>query len=115
MSTSQDQKLQEALDLDRQDLLAVLSLRFGTIPAEVQERIATCTELAALERWILVAANVPTWRAFLEEFQVGSRAFKLVGPRFDPLTRPDGRADAAPHLPRRQPAHPLVNDAVKEQ
>jgi hypothetical protein len=74
-----------ALQIDQEDLLAVLSMRFGAVPEDIQTRIATATELDTLERLILVAANVPDWESFMEELDAGSRAFRLVGQRYDPL------------------------------
>ncbi|HEX6817676.1 MAG TPA: hypothetical protein VF120_04825 [Ktedonobacterales bacterium] len=77
---------------DREDLLAVLALRFGTVPASVQTRIAACDDAATLERLILVAANVPDWDTFLHELDAGSQAFKLVGASYEPNTAESGLA-----------------------
>ena len=72
------------LQTDRDDLLAVLTLRFGGVPEAVQQRIAACDHQPTLERWILVAANVPRWETFLRELGAGPEAFKVVGPLYDP-------------------------------
>lgn len=72
------------LQSDREDLLAVLTLRFGSVPESVQVRIAACDDAATLERWILVAANVPDWASFLSDLDAGPHAFKLVGARYEP-------------------------------
>lgn len=69
---------------DREDLLAVLTLRFGSVPASVQARIAACDTGETLERWILVAANVPDWVSFLNDFNAGPNAFKMVGASYEP-------------------------------
>lgn len=70
---------------DREDVLAVLTLRFGSVPEPVHARIAACDDPAMLERWILVAANVPTWAAFLSDLDAGPNAFKMVGPAYEPI------------------------------
>lgn len=75
---------------DREDLLAVLTLRFGAVPESVQARITACDDSATLERWILVAANVPDWDSFLSDFDAGPQAFKLVGASYEPNTSESG-------------------------
>lgn len=79
---------------DREDLLAVLALRFGSVPEPVHTRIVACNDPATLERWILVAANVPTWAAFLSDFDTGPNAFKLIGAAYQPIP---SAADDEPH------------------
>lgn len=80
-----DEVQRAASQTDREDLLAVLSMRFGDVPPDIQMRIATVTGLDTLERLILVAANAPDWRSFVEELDAGAHAFRLVGQRYDPL------------------------------
>ncbi len=80
-----DETQRAALQSDRKDLLTVLDMRFGFVPEDIQAHIAATTELDTLERLILVAANAPDWKSFVEELDTGSRAFRLVGPRYDPL------------------------------
>ncbi len=70
---------------DQADLLAVLGLRFGDIPAGVIQQVRTLDDGDALQRLILVAANAPTWEEFYTELLAGPEAFRLVGERFDPL------------------------------
>lgn len=79
-------RVQAAAAVDREDLLAILTIRYGTVPSEVRERIEACRDLDTLERLVLVAANVPTWDVFLAELTAASDEFKVVGARFDPLS-----------------------------
>lgn len=89
-----DEGQRAASQTDREDLLAVLSMRFGDVPPDIQTHIATVTALDTLERLILVAANAPDWKTFVEELNAGSRAFRLVGQRYDPVA-----GSAAPPTP----------------
>lgn len=79
-----DETRRAFLHSDREDLLAVLTLRFGSVPESVQARIAACDDAATLERWILVAANVPDWVTFLHDLDAGPNAFRLVGASYEP-------------------------------
>jgi hypothetical protein len=72
------------LQSDREDLLTVLTLRFGSVPESVHAHIAACDNAATLERWILVAANVPDWVSFLNDLDAGPQAFRLVGASYEP-------------------------------
>lgn len=76
---------QEALKIDKEDLLAVLHMRFGDVPAEVREDIENIDKLNIVERLIVVAANVPTWETFLKELKEGRDAFRIAGQMYDPL------------------------------
>src|SRR5690625_5265327 len=76
---------EQALQTDQNDLLAILVMRFGTIPEEVREKIEQIDQLDVVERLILVAANVPTWELFLKELDEGQDSFRLVGQMYDPL------------------------------
>lgn len=78
--------LRAAAETDRNDLLAILTMRFGAVPAEARKMIETCSDLDTLERLILVAANAPGWQVFLDELITGGDEFKLVGARFEPLS-----------------------------
>ena len=82
---------EEALAVDRADLIGLLSLRFGFVPQAVQEEIEGITQLETVERLILVAANVPTWDAFLADLREGSSAFKIVGDVYNPI--PNSRSE----------------------
>lgn len=83
------------LESDREDLLAVLTLRFGVVPEPVRARIAACNNPATLERWILVAANVPDWGAFLNDLDAGPNAFKMVGASYEPNLTESGARSAS--------------------
>jgi hypothetical protein len=70
---------------DREDLIQVLKMRFGDIPPGIVEKIYGMNELDTLERLILVAANAPTLKVFLEEMEEGEGSFRIVGERFNPI------------------------------
>lgn len=95
-NTASDETRRAILRSDREDLLAVLALRFGTVPESVQARIAACDNSATLERWILVAANVPDWVSFLNDVEAGPHAFKVVGASYEPLPARPGSATPPP-------------------
>lgn len=73
------------LQEDLQDLLALLDMRFGTIPPNVLARIERIDKLDTMERLILVAANAADWQVFVQELQAGDGAFKLVGDHLSPI------------------------------
>ncbi|MDQ0300340.1 hypothetical protein J2S78_002787 [Salibacterium salarium] len=56
---------------DREDLIAVLQMRFGTVAPGVIEKIYELQELDTLERLILAASNASTLKIFLEELEAG--------------------------------------------
>ncbi|MFD2760802.1 hypothetical protein [Lentibacillus juripiscarius] len=70
---------------DREDLLAILKMRFGEIPPKIIESIYDIKEYDTLERLILVASNAPSLKIFLEEMEAGSGSFKILGERFNPV------------------------------
>ncbi|MCL6454991.1 MAG: hypothetical protein K6T78_15390 [Alicyclobacillus sp.] len=76
-----------ALEIDRADVIAVLTMRFGSIPPEVEQQIATMTDASRLERLVLVAANVPDFAAFRAELCEEGPVFRMVGESFNPLAR----------------------------
>ncbi|HEX7057175.1 MAG TPA: hypothetical protein VF260_08280 [Bacilli bacterium] len=86
-----DEREQYAMAIDREDLLAILEMRFGEVPEDVQNEIRAIQKLDALERLILVAANVPRWEVFLSELREGKDQFKIVGEMYNPLSTNDGK------------------------
>lgn len=76
----------EALQTDKDDLLAILSLRFGIVPIETKAQIEAVTDGAQLERLVLVAANVPTFESFVEELNESKESFRIVGEGYNPLS-----------------------------
>ncbi|NMP23972.1 hypothetical protein HIJ39_16685 [Sulfobacillus sp. DSM 109850] len=81
---------------DRQDLLALLDIRFGAVPEDVSEAIAAIEDVSQIDHLILVAANAASWTDFLRE--VREPGFRIVGQGFDPLPeRDDGSAKRGKH------------------
>jgi hypothetical protein len=78
---------EEEADLvqDREDLLSILRMRFGEMSPDVVQSIYEISDLNTIERLILVAANAPTNKVFLEELQEEG-SFRIVGERFNPLS-----------------------------
>lgn len=74
-----------AIVQDREDLIAVLQMRFGNISGEIIEEIYNLTDIHILQRLILAAANSANWNVFLEEFHAGRESFRVVGESFNPL------------------------------
>jgi hypothetical protein len=70
---------------DREDLIALLQIRFGSIPGEIIEKIYFINDMNSLQRLILSAANAPNWDVFLEEFHADGNSYRLVGENFNPL------------------------------
>ncbi|MEK5548966.1 hypothetical protein [Paenibacillus sp. FSL L8-0689] len=72
---------------DRNDLLALLEMRFGGVPQPVQEQICRLQDLNELQRLIIAACNAVDWEVFMEELQLGQDSFKLTGERFNPVNQ----------------------------
>lgn len=70
---------------DREDLISLLKMRFGSISNKIVESIYKLDSLDAIERLILVAANAPSYSVFLEEMEEGEDSFRIVGERFNPI------------------------------
>lgn len=68
---------------DREDLIAVLRMRFGEISGEIIEKIYDINDMNSLQRLILAAANAMNWNVFLEELQAGKDSFRLLGEDFN--------------------------------
>jgi hypothetical protein len=70
---------------DREDLIALIRMRFGEPPSETIDVIYGIERLDTLQRLILVAANAPEWAVFMEELRSGGESFKIVGEQFNPI------------------------------
>lgn len=70
---------------DREDLIAVLRMRFGVISGEIIEKIYQIDDMNTLQRLILTAANAANWGVVLEELQAGDDSFRLLGEEFNPI------------------------------
>ncbi|MCL6453526.1 MAG: hypothetical protein K6T78_07845 [Alicyclobacillus sp.] len=79
--------IEQALEIDREDLYTLLQMRFGAVPGDVAQRITQVRKPDVLQRLILAAANVPDWPAFVRELAAGEAAFRLVGEDYNPLAR----------------------------
>ncbi len=88
----QQQWTAQALAVDRDDLLMLLSMRFAPVPAQVEETIRNMNDLYTLERLIIVAANVPSLEGFIQELYSGTESFRIVGTQFDPLSKDRGES-----------------------
>ncbi|HYK74598.1 MAG TPA: hypothetical protein VEV44_16005 [Pseudoneobacillus sp.] len=76
---------------DREDLVAVLQMRFGSVPGELIEKIYEISDMNTLQRLIIAAANATSWGVFLKELQDGVGSFRLLGEDFNPLSVMKGR------------------------
>jgi hypothetical protein len=70
---------------DREDLIAVIRMRFGDVPGEMIEKIYEMDDVNQIQRLILACANASDWNVFLQEFQADNNSFRLVGEDFNPL------------------------------
>jgi len=70
---------------DREDLIAVLRMRFGEISGDIIQQIYEINDYSTLQALILAAANAPDWNTFHAEFKMGNESFRLVGENFNPL------------------------------
>jgi hypothetical protein len=71
---------------DREDLIAVIRMRFGEISGEMIQQIYSIEDYHILQGLIIAAANATTWNVFLEEFQARDKSFRLLGEDFNPLS-----------------------------
>ncbi|GLG01164.1 hypothetical protein Alches_12030 [Alicyclobacillus hesperidum subsp. aegles] len=74
-----------ALETDKEDLLAILRIRFGEVPPNAKAFIMKMSDATSLERLILVASNVPDWKSFLNELQESVNAFRIAGEQYRPV------------------------------
>ena len=72
---------------DREDLIAVLRLRFGFVPPEVITKIYEISEMSEIGRLIITGANVPTWELFMKDLDGHKGAFRIAGDHYNPLER----------------------------
>ncbi len=70
---------------DREDLVTVLQMRFGTVPGDMIQAIYEISDFHLLQRLILAAANAADWQTFIQELDEGHHAVRLVGDSYDPL------------------------------
>lgn len=54
---------------DREDLIALLRLKFGFVEGEIIESIYQIDDFHTLQRLILVAANAPHFSVFLNQLE----------------------------------------------
>ncbi|AZU62973.1 hypothetical protein [Neobacillus mesonae] len=70
---------------DREDLIAVLRMRFGDVSGELIEQIYQIDDMNTLQRLILAAANAANFNVFNHELQTEENSFRLLGENFNPL------------------------------
>jgi hypothetical protein len=78
---------------DREDLIAVLQMRFGRISGEMIVKIYEIDDMNTLQRLIIAAANASSWKVFLQEFEDGVGSYRLLGENFNPLATLKGRVE----------------------
>ncbi|QKY68572.1 hypothetical protein [Lentibacillus sp. CBA3610] len=83
-----------AMQQDREDLIGLLKMRFGSLEPDVVEAIYQLDDFDTIERLILVGANAPDFKTFLEELEEGEGTFRIVGERFNPLEYMSHHGDA---------------------
>lgn len=76
---------EESLRIDRDDLFALLEMRFGNVHPELKTEIEAIKDGNILQRLILVVANAPDFQSVLRELQNSSGAFRIVGEAFNPI------------------------------
>lgn len=87
MAKKANDEARSAADKDRGDLLAVLYMRFQSLPEKIEERIEAIDDPSVLDRLILVAANARDLDVVIDELVAEGPSFRLVGDRFDPLKK----------------------------
>jgi len=71
---------------DREDLIALLRMRFGQIPGEMIEKIYEMNDMNTLQRLILAAANAASFEIFVGELEEGVGPVRIAGEDFNPLS-----------------------------
>ena len=82
-----------AIGDDREDLIEILSMRFGSVSPEILEAIYQLNDFDTIERLILIAANAPNMNTFVEELKQGEGNFRIVGERFNPINDNENYGD----------------------
>ncbi|TQS76477.1 hypothetical protein DX933_01140 [Ornithinibacillus gellani] len=75
---------------EKEDLLGLIHMRFGQVPASVREKIMAIDHLDVLDRLFLIAVNAANWDVFEAELNEGKDSFKITGDGFDPLAEKRG-------------------------
>ncbi|WP_188456089.1 hypothetical protein [Virgibacillus oceani] len=70
---------------EKEDLLGLIHMRFGSVPDDIKEKIMAIGDLDVLDRLFLIAVNAANWDVFVSELNEGKNSFKMVGDGFDPL------------------------------
>lgn len=69
---------------DREDLIGLLTMMYGPLPAAVSARIDALDDMDQLSRLILVAANSRSLAEFVDELDLGAINFRILSPTFEP-------------------------------
>ncbi|MDA8346308.1 MAG: hypothetical protein M0Z66_12620 [Thermaerobacter sp.] len=79
-----DERKLQLLQADREDLRTVLLMRFGGVPADVEEKIMALQDIEQTNRLVLVAANAPDLQALRSEISSEIPAFRILSEAFEP-------------------------------
>ncbi len=79
-----EERRRQILREDLADLRAVLMLRFGAIPDDIEARLQTLQDIEHTNRLVLVAANAPDLVALRGEFASDIPAFRILSGSFEP-------------------------------
>ena len=83
-----DERRRQILREDLEDLRAVLTLRFGAIPDDIEAKLRDLRDIEQTNRLVLVAANAPDLDALRREFSSEIPAFRILSGSFE--QRPQG-------------------------
>ena len=70
---------------DQEDLIAVLRMRFGSVPKDLVQSVYDTKDLDALEKLMLIAAEAEGIENFLKKMQDEMDRFHFTGDYFNPI------------------------------
>jgi hypothetical protein len=78
-----EERRRQILREDLEDLRAVLTLRFGAIPDDIEQKLARLQDIEQTNRLVLVAANAPDMDTLRREFASEIPAFRILSGSFE--------------------------------
>ncbi len=78
-----EQRKSRILREDLEDLQAVLVMRFGSIPDDIEARLLQIQDIEQTNRLVLVAANARDLDAFRSEISSDIPAFRILSESFE--------------------------------